>query len=261
MPVMPERTSYEPGTPSWVDLGTSDPDAAKQFYRSLFSWEVEDAGPVEETGGYAFFTLNGRKVAGVNGLMDPSQPVAWSTYVSTDDADALTARAKAAGADVIVEPMAVMDTGRMAFFFHPSGGMIGAWEPGTFAGAELVNEPGSLSWNELQTRDRDGAKQFAGAVLGWTYDDSTFGADMGYTIVKVGENGVAGMMDMPPGVPDEVPAYWLTVFAVGDADAAAARLQELGGTLTYGPSSMEGVGRFAYATDPQGATFGVIQNE
>src|SRR5918998_2967423 len=82
---MPERTSYEPGTPSWVDLGTSDPDAAKEFYRSLFGWEAEDAGPVEETGGYGFFTLNGRKIAGVAGLMDPSQPVAWSTYVATED--------------------------------------------------------------------------------------------------------------------------------------------------------------------------------
>ena len=257
---MPERTSYEPGTPSWVDLGTSDPDAAKAFYRSLFGWDAEDAGSVEETGGYAFFTLNGHKVAGVNGLMDPSQPVAWSTYVATDDIDALAERAKANGAEAIVEPMAIMDTGRMAFFFHPAGGMIGAWEPGTFAGAELVEDPGTLTWSELHTRDREGAKRFGEAVFDWRPDDDAFGAEMGYTLLNVGETGVGGMMDMPPGVPDEVPAYWISIFAVGDCDAAVARLQELGGTVMYGPSSMEGVGRFAYVTDPQGAMFGVIAN-
>jgi predicted enzyme related to lactoylglutathione lyase len=260
MRVMPERTSYEPGTPNWVDLGTSDPDAAKAFYRSLFGWEAEDAGPVEETGGYAFFTLNGRKVAAVNGLMDPNQPVAWSTYIATDDVDGLTERAKAGGAQAVVEPMAIMDVGRMAFYMHPSAGAFGAWEAGTFAGAEFVNDPGSLSWNELHTRDRDGAKRFGEAVFGWTFDDNAFGGDMGYTIVNVGENGVGGMMDMPPGVPEEVPAYWMTVFAVGDCDAAADRVTELGGTVVYGPSSMEGVGRFAYANDPQGATFGIIEN-
>jgi uncharacterized protein len=257
---MPERTSYEPGTPNWVDLGTSDPDAAKAFYRSLFGWEAEDAGPVEQTGGYAFFTLNGKKVAGVGPLMDPNQPVAWSTYIATDDIDALTERAKANGGNVVVEPMAIMDTGRMAFYARPAGGMIGAWEAGTFAGAELVNDPGSLSWNELHTRDRAGAKQFGEAAFGWTFDDNAFGGEMTYTIVNVGANGVAGMMDMPPGVPDEVPAYWLTIFAVGDCDAAVERLAELGGSVMFGPHTMEGVGRFAYATDPQGAMFGVIAN-
>jgi predicted enzyme related to lactoylglutathione lyase len=257
---MPERTSYEPGTPNWVDLGTSDPDAAKEFYRSLFGWEAEDAGPVEQTGGYAFFTLNGKKVAGVGPLMDPNQPVAWSTYIATDDIDGLTERAKANGASVMVEPMAIMDTGRLAFYGHPAGGMIGAWEAGTFAGAELVDEPGSLSWNELHTRDREGAKRFGGAAFGWTFDDEAFGGEMGYTIVNVGANGVGGMMDMPPGIPDEVPAYWMTIFAVGDCDAAVERLKELGGSVMYGPSSMEGVGRFAYVTDPRGATFGVIEN-
>jgi uncharacterized protein len=255
---MPERTSYEPGTPSWVDLGTSDPDAAKRFYGELFGWQAEDAGPVEETGGYAFFTLGGRKVAGVGPLQGEGQPTAWSTYVSTDDLDALTERAEAAGAMVMVPPMDVMDAGRLAFFGHPAGGMIGAWQPGRHIGAELVGEPGSLSWNELHTRDVDGARSFGEAVFGWTFDDQAFG-DGAYTIVKVGEPGVAGMMQMPQGVPDEVPAYWMTIFSVDDCDAAVAKLQELGGSLTVGPMEMEGVGRFAYVADPQGAQFGVIK--
>jgi predicted enzyme related to lactoylglutathione lyase len=65
-------------------------------------------------------------------------------------------------------------------------------------------------------------------------------------------------MEMPPGIPDEVPSYWVSIFEVDDCDAAAARIQELGGTVAFGPETAEGVGRFAYAFDPQGAQFGVI---
>ena len=202
---MPERTSYEPGTPSWVDLGTSDTDAARAFYGELFGWTADEAGPVEETGGYAMFRNDGRLVAGLGPLMSEGQPVAWSTYVSTDDLDALTERAKAAGATVIAEPMQVMDAGRMAFFMHAAGGVIGAWEPGQHKGAELVNEPGSFTWNELHTRDIDGAKAFGEAVFGWTTSEWDMGTGV-YTLFNVGENGVAGATDVPPGVPEEIPS-------------------------------------------------------
>ena len=159
---MSERTSYEPGTPSWVDLSTPDPAAAKRFYGELFGWEAQEAGPPEETGGYAMFTLRGKLIAGVSPLMDENQPAVWSTYVSTDDADAVVARAQEAGGQTIVEPMDVMDAGRMAFVMHPAGGAIGVWQPARHRGAELVNEPGALTWSQLHTRDTDGAAAFLG---------------------------------------------------------------------------------------------------
>ena len=256
---MPERTSYEPGTPSWVDLGTSDTDAARAFYGELFGWTADEPGPLEETGGYAMFRNDGRLVAGIGPLMSEGQPVAWSTYVSTDDLDGLTERAKAAGATVIAEPMQVMDAGRLAFYMHPAGGVIGAWEPGQHTGAELVNEPGSFTWSELQTRDIQGAKAFGEAVFGWTTSEWDMGNGV-YTIFNVGENGVAGATDVPPGVPEEIPSYWMTYFAVDDADAAVAKVRELGGSVAVEPVDAEGVGRFAIVTDPQGATFGMIKN-
>src|SRR4051795_4531548 len=111
---MSERASYEPGTPSWVDLATPDPADAKRFYGELFGWEAEDAGPPEETGGYAMFKLRGKLVAGIGPLMDENQPAGWSTYGPPDDADAAVARATEAGGQAIVEPMDVMDAGRMA---------------------------------------------------------------------------------------------------------------------------------------------------
>src|SRR4051812_50057092 len=117
---MSERTSYEPGTPSWVDLSTPDPDAAKRFYGELFGWKAEDPGPVEETGGYAMFTLRGKNVAGVSPLMSEDQPAVWSTYVSTDDADAVVARAKDAGGGAGGGPQGGMGGGRPGVGGHPA---------------------------------------------------------------------------------------------------------------------------------------------
>jgi predicted enzyme related to lactoylglutathione lyase len=253
---MSERTSYEPGTPSWVDLSTSDPAAAKEFYGGLFGWEATDAGSVEETGGYAMFTLRGKQVAGVSPLMDPNQPQVWSTYISTDDADAAVSRARDAGAQVVVEPMDVMDAGRMAFVAHPAGGFVGMWQPGNHIGAQLVNEPGSLSWNQLHTRDKEGAAAFYGAVFGWTLGD--FG---GMGVWNLGENGIGGIMDMPPGSPDELPAFWMTIFSVADADESVAKASDLGGAVVSPPTDLEGIGRFALLTDPQGVYFGIIASD
>jgi predicted enzyme related to lactoylglutathione lyase len=250
---MSERTAYEPGTPSWVDLSTTDPAAAKAFYGGLFGWEAEDAGPVEETGGYAMFKLRGKQVAGVGPIMGEGQPPAWSTYISTDDADAAVARAREAGAAVLAEPMDVMDAGRMAVVAHPAGGIVGFWQPRDHIGAQIVNEPGSLTWNQLHTRDKDGALAFYGAVFGWTMGD--FG---GMPVINLGDRGIGGIMDMPPGTPDEVPAYWMTIFAVDDVGDAVAKAGELGGSVVVPPSDIPGVGRFAILTDPQGVYFGVI---
>jgi predicted enzyme related to lactoylglutathione lyase len=255
---MPERTTYEPGTPSWVDLGTTDPDAAKRFYGELFGWQAEDAGPVEETGGYAMFMHTGKRVAGV-GPRQGDAPSAWTTYVSTDDLDALAGRAKDAGANALMEPMDVMDAGRLAVFMHEAAGVIGAWQPGSHFGAEIVNEPGSFTWCECQTRDVEGAKAFGEAVFGWRAETSDFAGGT-YTIVYVGDRGVGGIVAMPDGVPVAVPSYWLTYFAVDDCDATVAKVTEMGGLVTLPPIDAEGVGRLAVVADPQGAAFGVIKN-
>jgi predicted enzyme related to lactoylglutathione lyase len=258
---MTERTSYEPGVPSWVDVTSPDVEASKRFYADIFGWEAQDAGPAGETGVYANFKLNGRNVAGLATVQDESQPPAWSTYVATDDADAAAARAAEAGADVLFGPTDVMDAGRMAVFAHPAGGVVGVWQAARHIGAELVNEPGALNWNELQTRDVTGAKAFYAAVFGWGIEDQEFDGTT-YTLFQAADRPVAGAMTTPAAVPDEVPAFWLAYFGVEDCDATVARIEELGGSI-LSPTilQMEGVGRFAIVADPHGATFGVIAGE
>ena len=123
----------------------------------------------EQTGGYRLAMKDGRPAAGMMPQMQEGQPTAWTTYVSVEDAEATAAAVKEAGGTVIVEPMEVMDLGTMAVFADPAGAVFGVWQPGTFPGAGLVNEPGAIAWNELNTRDLAGAKEFYGAVFGWDF--------------------------------------------------------------------------------------------
>jgi uncharacterized protein len=255
---MPERTSYEPGTPSWVDLSTPDVDGAKRFYTELFGWDAEDAGPPEETGGYGFFTQGGKRIAGVGPIMSEGQPTVWMTYVASADAETTVQKARDAGATIHVEPMDVMDAGRMAMFTHPGAGALGVWQAGRHTGADLVNEPVSLAWNELLSRDVDGAKAFLQAVFGLQPDDQDMGGGMIYTLLNHGDRGVAGLMPMPGQMPAEVPSFWQTYFAVADTDATVAKAQELGGSVMMEPMDAPGIGRMAALTDPYGATFSVI---
>jgi predicted enzyme related to lactoylglutathione lyase len=256
---MPEMNDYPAGTPSWVDLGTPDIDASVSFYGGLFGWGVPASENPEQTGGYRIATLNAKPAAGLMPLMQEGQPPAWTTYVAVDDADAVAARVKDAGGQVVAEPMDVMDLGRMALFTDPTGAFFGVWQARSFPGAGIVNEAGAISWNELDTRDPDRATEFYGPVFGWEF--RSFGDRGNYwTIHRPGEHhSVGGLMDMRGMVPDEVPPNWLVFFAVDDADAVAAKSTELGGTVANGPLDIPDVGRFAVLSDPHGAVFGIFQ--
>jgi uncharacterized protein len=251
-----ERSEYAPGTPSWVDLGEDDLDGAAAFYGALFGWTCESAGPEEETGGYRMFFYKGKPVAGIGPKMSPGPPF-WTTYVTVANADDTIAQVKAAGGAVFVEPMDVLDVGRMAVFADPTGAVLSIWQPGTHQGSGLVNEANTLCWNELSTRDIPAATAFYVAVFGWAPKTSGDAAHA-YTEWQLGGSSVAGMMETPPMVPAEVPPNWLVYFAVDDADAAVATTEQLGGSLTFGPVDIP-QGRFAVLADPQGATFAVIQ--
>ena len=248
-----EMTSYQPGTPSWVDIGVPDMDAAVAFYGALFGWEFTEGA--EETGGYRQALLNGKSVAGFGPKMDPGPPF-WATYIATDDADAIAAKVTAAGGQVVVPPMDVMDFGRMAVFTDDTGVFFSVWQAGSHPGAELVNEPGALSWNELNTRTADEAKAFYSSVFGWTSETGE-SPMMTYTQWYLGGRVVGGMLHMGPQIPAEVPAHWLVYFAVDDTDAAIEKVTELGGTVMV-PAFDIDAGRFAVVADTAGAHFAII---
>jgi uncharacterized protein len=255
---MSERTSYAAGTPCWVDLATPDLEVAEKFYGPLLGWEIPELPNSAEMGGYRRAKKNGKDVAGAMPLMQEGQPPAWSTYISVDDADAIARAIQENGGTMIAEPMAVASYGRLAIFTDPEGASFGIWEPADFAGAELVNEPGAFSWNELETRDPAAAKEFYGRVFGWEFEEGDAPEGMTYFVATVDGERVAGMADISGRMPDEVPAHWMTYFSVEDAEEAIEMINAGGGQVQFGPIDIP-VGRFAMVTDPWGAAFAVIR--
>ena len=252
---MTETPKLPPGTPAWVDLASPDVAASVAFYSGLFGWNANDLGP--EAGNYPMCDLDGLNVAGIGPIMMPGQPPAWLSYVNVADADATVAKVTAAGGTVFAGPIDVMEAGRMAVFADPTGAALGIWQPVQHPGADLVNEPGSLVWNELNTRDTEVAIPFYAEVFGWGSNTNPMGELGAYTEWTMGDRTLGGMLPMPAALPDEVPAFWLVYFAVGDCDQAAATAADLGATVMQPPMDIP-PGRMAVITDPVGATFALL---
>jgi predicted enzyme related to lactoylglutathione lyase len=251
---------YPAGTPSWVDLSSPDLDGSASFYGALFGWEAAASeGPVEETGGYRMFTLDGVEVAGL-GPAQPGQPPVWTTYIAVDDAKAAKAAVEAAGGSTVLEPLQVMDAGTMAVFTDAEGAFFAVWQAGRHRGAQLVNAPGALTMNELRTRDLAGATRFYGEVFGWDVEPIEQGGHVVYASVKLAGRLVAGMLPMGDNFPPQLPPHWIPYFGARDLEAAAAKAKELGGQALTEPISVP-QGRFLALMDPQGAAFMVLEGQ
>jgi predicted enzyme related to lactoylglutathione lyase len=263
---MSKVTSYAPGTPCWVDLSCADIEASAKFYEELLGWDASEMPNSAEMGGYRRATFAGDDVAGLMPRMQADQPQMWTTYIAVEDAAATADKVSAAGGSVFAPPMDVMDLGKMAILADPGGAVFGVWEAGTFIGASRVNGAGALCWNELGTRDVEGAKAFYGKVFGWTVAEHQLqrteggpGPDV-YIEWQLDGNSVGGMMDITEMLPDEVPAHWLVYFGVEDTDAAVEKVKASGGEIRFGPVDID-AGRFAVVTEPNAepGVFAVIK--
>ena len=250
---MPEITHYRHGVPNWVDAGSPDVTAAASFYEQLFGWSAEDQG--EQAGHYHLLRKDGLDVAGLGPLMAEGQPPSWSVYLAVDDVDAACERAIAAGGQVVVPAMDVMDAGRMAFVMDPTGAVVGLWRAGRTIGSRLVNEPGTPVWHELVTRDVPAAQAFYAAVVGWTY--APMDEEGSYHLFQVQGRTTGGMLPMVGEHWGDMPSIWNVYFGVDDTDATVARVGELGGAVMVPPFDTP-VGRTAVVADPTGASFSVI---
>jgi predicted enzyme related to lactoylglutathione lyase len=253
---MPVRTLYVQGTPNWVDLQTTDQDAAKEFYAGLFGWTYDDQ-PMPQGGTYSMAKLGDADVAALSAqspeMAAAGAPPMWNTYLAVNSVDDTVTKVEAAGGQIAMAPFDVMNAGRMAFVLDPSGAAVAFWQARLHIGATLVNEPGTMTWNELVTTDPS-AVTFYEQVLGLTSSVMDMGGGQ-YTIFEANGQQVGGSCEpQMPGVPN----HWQVYFAVADADASAAKIAELGGTVLVEPFDMP-VGRMAVATDPQGAAFSIIK--
>lgn len=252
---MPQRDATLIGAPCWIDLFTSDPHRSRAFYRQLFGWTDHEAG--EEYGGYVNFLRDGQPVAGCMGNDQPGVPDTWSVYLTTDDAHATADAAAAAGGQVVVPAMEVMDLGSMALVADAGGAAIGAWQPGLHHGFAVLGEPGAPSWFELLTRDYDASVQFYRDVFKWETHVASDTPEFRYTTLGQGDAQAAGIMDAASFLPDGEPGAWSVYFGVDDADAALTMVVDLGGSVVR-PAEDTPYGRLAQAADPTGALFKVI---
>jgi predicted enzyme related to lactoylglutathione lyase len=240
--------------PAWVDLATSDPAAAREFYSKLFGWQIE-VDPDPQYGGYALAKVDGQDAAGIGGLQQPGQPTAWSLYIGTDDLDGLAGKVTAAGGKVVAPPFDVGDQGRVAVFQDPSGAFISAWQ-GTRMGGFQTSGANAFGWADLNARGVESALPFYEQVFGWTLKASSTG-EQPYTEFQVAGESIAGATELDPTVPAETPNYWMVYFTVPEVDAGHRTALDAGGREVAPPFDFPG-GRMSIVSDPQGAAFGLM---
>ena len=280
---MLERTAYPAGVPCWVDTTQPDVAAAVDFYSRLFGWQFEDAQPPDAPGRYVVGHLRGRRVAAVGSTDQARQQAAvWNTYVCVESADDTAAQVVAAGGEMRMPPMDVGQAGRTAVLADPGGAVLHLWQPGTTIGAQLVNEPGTWNWSDLNTRDVARAKTFYGQIFGWQADKVDFGSGESYMWRMPGYGDFLEQLNpgvrqahrdagAPEGFTDAIgwllhmsndqfaadaSPHWAVTFSVDDTDQIADRAQKLGGTITVAPFDVP-YARMAVITDPQGAVFSI----
>jgi predicted enzyme related to lactoylglutathione lyase len=134
--------------------------------------------------------------------------------------------------------------------------MFSIWQPRTFHGFGLWDEPGAAAWVELATRDVPTANTFYQALLGWSISADD------YPHLSIGDRRFGGVQDMnATGVPEDVPPHWLVYFRTQDAAATAQQAAGLGAHTLTGPMHLPGTGTFATLRDPRGAVFALYQAE
>jgi uncharacterized protein len=254
-------TQHAPGTFCWPELATLDETAAKKFYTSFFGWTYKDndMGP---GGVYTIFQSDGSDVAALYTMREEERKMApphWNAYVSVESADKTAAQAKQLGANVLLEPFDVMEHGRMAAIQDPTGAVFNLWEAKKHIGAIKVDEPNSLCWTELMTKDAAKAGDFYSKLLPWKTEAMNM-PGMAYTLFKRGDAGAGGMMELQPEM-GPIPSHWLSYFMVDDCDAKLAKAQNLGAQILVPAQTVPNVGRFAILKDPQGAPFGILGPE
>ena len=231
-PAMSAVTKHVPGSFCWFELATTDQNAAKQFYQSVFGWKVEDQaiGPSET---YSMFRIDGKDVA-AGYRIRPEQltqgvPPHWMIYMMVANADASAAKAKALGAAVIVEPFDVMDHGKMSVIRDPTGAMFCIWQPNTHTGTGLTGAHGTMVWADLSTPDQKRAGEFYSALFGWTMVTGTSmnPAKPGeYYHIMNGSEFIGGVQPAEYRDP-HIPAHWLMYFDVANCDKTVARVASL----------------------------------
>jgi len=250
---------YAPGTFCWFELGTTDQNGAKSFYKELFGWDANDM-PMGPAGAYSMFVLDGRNTGAAYTLMPEMLahgiPSHWALYIAVENADDAAVKVAKAGGTLLKGPFDVFDVGRMAVVQDPTGAVFQVWQEKRPKSNGISEVPGTFCWADLNTLDVEAASAFYKAVFGWEIMKGETD-NSGYLHIKNGASFIGGI---PPThvLPPHMPSHWMLYYYVTDTEASTKRLQELDGKVHMGPITIEGVGRMSVVADPQGAVFALF---
>ena len=110
-----------------VELQTSDTNKAKNFYKQLFDWKLEDHQIGELT--YTMVQVGDGTGGGIMKNPVPNAPSYWLAYILVDDVAASKKKAKSLGATVVQDKMEVPNYGWLSVISDPTGAVLGLWEP------------------------------------------------------------------------------------------------------------------------------------
>lgn len=265
---MPIRTDTRaPGTPCWAELTTADPRIPRTFYGGLFGWEFQPG--TAETGGYTIAVRDGIPVAGI-ALARPGRrgPATWTTFLATDDADAAVSRARELGGAVTATVGAIGALARTARLRDPGGAEFGVWQDAGLAGFGLVDEPGSFGWFEVMTRAYADCRRFYSDLFGvhaeepgaeGPGDEESGEEEYGWSLITTPAGPVAGLGEIDPAYPADIPAHWMGYVNVEHLELALALALDHGASLLGDPYEGAG-GPAAVLAGPEGETFGMVQH-
>jgi predicted enzyme related to lactoylglutathione lyase len=237
----------------WYELLTTDPGAAKTFYKKVVGWDTQ----AWQGSDYTMWTNQGQPLGGVLPLPETAgragAPPHWLASITTPDLDGTIAQAQKLGGQIRVPVTSMPEVGRWAVLADPQGVLFSAFTPN---GPGRPYEPprvGEMSWHELMTSvEPSEALRFYQAVFGWEKIEEHDMGPMGkYLIYGQGGNRYGGMFRMQGGPPSQ---FWLYA-RVADVDKGAETAKQAGGQILNGPMDVPGGDRIVQIQDPQGATF------
>jgi uncharacterized protein len=239
---------------TWHELISTDAVTATKFYTGLFGYVVDEM-PAGQMGTYRIFKLGDIAIGGV--LQAPTGvPSHWLVYVGVQDTDATAKKISSLGGRLTVSPTTVPDMLRFACATDANGGAPFGIITGLGAGANAPpydgpTRLGTFCWDELHTRDLEGAKKFYGALFGWSGKSGE--GEMPYWHWTRDGKEIGGMTQHMGG--PGVPPHWLGYLAVSDVDATTKKAETLGGKVLLPTMDIPKVGTFSVVQDPTGAVF------
>jgi predicted enzyme related to lactoylglutathione lyase len=187
---------------------------------------------------------------------DTGNPSVWEVFLQTPDIGATVEKARARGAVIATDVMAVADLGSMTSIVDPAGALVGAWQPDGFPGFATRGEAGTPGWFETLSSAYTDSVGFYEDAFGWATHVVSDSPEFRYTTLGKDEHARAGIMDGSAFLDGET-SRWHVYLTVDDTDDTVARAVAAGGEVVLQAEDTP-YGRIAELQDPAGVTFRVM---